>query len=136
MLTALLASVEKVPIKARRVAALLDQLELDVARIGERDRQMRDVVALASVAVAGERQAIGIKPRPDAAHLDPVPHRLVDIAHDDADLPHLAKNPAHTCILPSVLELLPCCGDWPSKLADDARARLIVKSRVRVKNLR
>jgi hypothetical protein len=26
-------------------------------------------------------------------------HCLVDVAHDDADLPHLAKNPAHRVFL-------------------------------------
>jgi phosphoribosylamine---glycine ligase len=95
VLSPFLAGIDEIPIQARRPAALLDQFELDVARIGERDRQMRDVVGLALIAVRGQRQLVGIEPRADAAHLNPVLHRLVDVLDDDADLPHVAENPAH-----------------------------------------
>src|SRR5580704_11621058 len=71
MLRALVAGVDEIPVEARRLAALLDQFELDVAGIGQRDRQMRDAVRRAFVAVAGQRQLVGVKPRADAAHLDP-----------------------------------------------------------------
>jgi len=38
VLAAFFAGVQKIPVEAWRLAALLDQFQLDVARIGERDR--------------------------------------------------------------------------------------------------
>src|SRR4029077_18200445 len=42
----------------------------------------------ALVAEFNQGQLLGVEPRADPAHLYPVAHRLLDIAHDDPDLPH------------------------------------------------
>src|SRR5436189_266868 len=36
-----------------------------------------------------------IEPRADAAHLDPVAHRLLDVADDDPDLAHRPEQSTH-----------------------------------------
>ena len=55
MLHALMPSGEEVAIHAGRIAALLDQLKLHIARVGQGDGDVRVVVATADVSVAGDR---------------------------------------------------------------------------------
>jgi hypothetical protein len=85
---------EKIAVEARAVAALLDQLELHIAGIGQRHRHP-DVVDPSLVAELGQWQLLGIKPRADTAHLDPMAHRLFDVADDDPDLAHRPEQAAH-----------------------------------------
>src|SRR4029077_12005740 len=91
MLPALVAGREKLAIHARHLVALLDQLELHVAGIGERDGQVNVIVALTFVPEAVERQFLGEVPGADAADFDPVAHRLVDVVYDKAHLPQRTK---------------------------------------------
>src|SRR6266851_650120 len=90
----LVAGGEKVAVEARAVAALLDQLQLHVARIGQGHRHP-DVVGPALVAELGQRQLLGVEPRTDAADLDPMAHRLLDVADRDPDLAHRSEQAAH-----------------------------------------
>src|SRR5215469_4305521 len=99
MLHPLVAGGEKIAVEARHIVALLDQLELHIARIGKCDRHP-EIVGPASIAEFIQWQLLGIEPRADPAHLYPVAHRLLDIAHDDPDLPHRPEQPAHR-LLPS-----------------------------------
>src|SRR5207302_1530340 len=94
VLHALMPGGEEIAIEARAVAALLDQFELHVAGIGEGHRHP-DVVNPALVAELGQWQLLGVKPRADAAHLDPMMHRLLDVADDDPDLAHRSEQAAH-----------------------------------------
>src|SRR5438270_2105137 len=94
VLHSLMAGAEKISVEARAVAALLNELQLHVAGIGERDRHL-DVVDSSLVPELAQRQLLGIEPRADAAHLDPVAHRLLDVADDDPDLAHRSEQSAH-----------------------------------------
>jgi hypothetical protein len=78
---------QKIAVHARRIVALLDQLELHVPGIGQRDCQMNAIVALLFVPEAVQRQLLGDIPRTNPADLDPVAHRSVDVAHDKPHLP-------------------------------------------------
>src|SRR6185369_10719471 len=91
---------EEVAVHAGRLATLLDELELNVARVGERDRHMDVVVARAAIAEFGDGKLVGVEPRADAAHVDPVLHRRLDVAHDDSDLTHLAEQTTHQSAVP------------------------------------
>src|SRR5436305_2723273 len=94
VLHSLMAAREKIAVEAGAVAALLDELQLHLAGIGERDRHL-DIVDPAFVAELAQRQLLGIEPRADAAHLDPVAHRLLDVADDDPDLAHRPEQSTH-----------------------------------------
>src|SRR5256885_2798949 len=94
VLHSLMAAREKIAVEAGAVAALLDELQLHVAGIRERDRHL-DVVDPSLVAELAQRQLLGIEPRADAAHLDPVAHRLLDVADDDPDLAHRPEQSTH-----------------------------------------
>src|ERR1700756_5123056 len=95
VLQALVPSRKELAIHRWLIVALLDQLELHVPGIGQRNRQMNIVVALLLIPEPVERQFLGDVPRADAAHLDPVAHRLIDVAHDKAHLPQWAEQSAH-----------------------------------------
>src|SRR4029079_3062882 len=82
-------------IHARRFAALLDQLELHIPRVGQGDRDVRVVVAPDGVGEARDCQAVGVEPGSDAADFHPMAHRGFDIAHDDAHLTHITEQTAH-----------------------------------------
>src|SRR3990172_2205844 len=84
---------QEVTVHAGGIAALLDQLDLHVTRIGERDREVNAVVACPAVGESGQQQSVDVEPGPDAADLDPVAHRRVDIAHHVTDL---AQGPEQT----------------------------------------
>src|SRR6516164_10969315 len=103
MLHPLVTRGEEIAVEARHIIALLDQLELHIARIGKCDRHP-EIVGLASIAEFIQWQLLGIEPRADAAYLNPVAHRLLDVAHDDTDLSHRSEQPAHH-LLPSRSEL-------------------------------
>src|ERR1700681_203229 len=94
MLHPLMTGGEEIAVEARHVIALLDELELHIARVGERDRHL-EIVGPALIAEFIQWQLLGIEPRADAAHLDPVAHCLLDVAHDDPDLPHWPEQPTH-----------------------------------------
>src|SRR5690348_10496805 len=106
MLHSLVAGGEEIAVEARNIVPLLDQFELHVPRIGEGDRHL-DVISPALVAKLGHRQLLGIEPWPDPADLDPVAHRLLDVANDDADLTHRSEQTAHPLLLLVGLELAP-----------------------------
>ena len=91
MLHPLVPGGEKITVHAWRVAALLDQFDLHIARIRQRDRHVNVVVALAHIGERGHRQPVRIEPRPDPADLRPVLHRRFDIAHHHADLAHIPE---------------------------------------------
>src|SRR5436305_14453118 len=94
VLHSLMAAREKIAVEAGAVAALLDELQLHVAGIRERDRHL-DIVDPSLVAEVAQRQLLGIEPRADAAHLDPMMHCLLDVADDDPDLAHRPEQSAH-----------------------------------------
>src|ERR1051325_247823 len=94
VLHSLMAGGQEVAVEARAVAALLDQFELYIARIGESDGYP-DVVDPPLVAELAQRQLLGIEPRADAAHLDPMMHRLFDVSDDNPDLAHRPEQSAH-----------------------------------------
>src|SRR6266851_1957476 len=108
---------EEIAVEAWGFAALLDQFELHIARIGEGGRDL-DVVAAALVAELVHRQLLGIKPRADAADLDPMAHRLVDVAHDDPDLTHRPEQAAHRFLPPQLGVSLGRLGHCVAHLAD------------------
>src|SRR5262249_10818178 len=112
MLHPLVAGSEEIAVKARHIVALLYQLELYIAGIGKRDRYF-EIITLALVAEFIHGQLLGVEPRADAAYLGPVVHRLLDIAHDDPDLPHRPEQPAHRP-LPSGLNRVPLWRYCPS----------------------
>src|SRR6516162_6512550 len=87
MLHPLVAGGEEIAVEARHIVALL-----------------LEIVGPASIAEFIQWQLLGIEPRADAAYLNPVTHRLLDVAHDDPDLPHRSEQPAHR-LLPSQSEL-------------------------------
>ena len=101
MLHALVPGGEEVAIHAGRATALLDQLELNIPRVGQGDGDVHVIVAPAGVGEAGDRQAVGVEPRSHAADLHPVAHRGFDVAHDDAHLTHVSKQTAHLQSSPS-----------------------------------
>src|SRR5262249_32729724 len=103
MLHPLVAGGEEIAVEARHIVALLDQLELHIARIGKGDRHL-EIVGPPSIAEFIQLQLLRIEPRADAAYPSPVMHRLLDVAHDDPDLPHWSEQPAHR-LLPSRSEL-------------------------------
>src|SRR5438105_4207268 len=107
VLQALVTRREKFPIHARRIVALLDQLELHVAGIGQRYRQMDVVMALLLIPEAVQRQFFGDVPWADPADLDPMAHRLVDIAHHE---PHLPQRPEQSAHRRSFLAQMPYLG--------------------------
>jgi hypothetical protein len=86
---------EEVAAHRRMVRALLDQLDLHLAGIRQCDRQVDVVIALAAIAERRQRQALGIEPWTDAAHLDPMPHRSLDVGDDIAHLAQRSEQPAH-----------------------------------------
>src|SRR5262249_54700063 len=65
----------------------------------KRDRYF-EIIDPALVAGFIHGQLLGVEPRADPAYLYPVAHRLLDIAHDDPDLPHRPEQPTHH-LLPS-----------------------------------
>ena len=81
---------QEVAVHARRLAALLDQLDLHVARVRERDRHVKVVVADAAIAEGCQRQSVDVEPRSNTADIDPMAHRRVDIAHH---ITHLTQRP-------------------------------------------
>jgi hypothetical protein len=95
VLHALMPGGEEVAVHARGFAALLDQLDLHVAGIGQRDGDVNVVVALAQIGEGRHRQPVRVEPGPDAAHFGPVLHRCLDVAHHDANLAHISEQPAH-----------------------------------------
>jgi len=95
MLHALMARGEEVAIHAGSVAALLDQLELDVPGVGQGDGDMHIIVTVPGVREGGDGQAVRVEPGSDAADLNPVAHRGLDVAHDDAHLTHVSEQTAH-----------------------------------------
>jgi hypothetical protein len=46
------------------IGSLLDQFDLHLARVGQRDGQVDVIVAFAAIAERRQRQAIGIEPGP------------------------------------------------------------------------
>src|SRR5215469_4393577 len=103
MLHPLVTGGEEIAVEARHIIALLDQLELHIARIGKCDRHL-EIVGPASIAEFIQWQLLGREPRADVAYLNPVAHRLLDVTHDDPDLPHRSEQPARR-LLPSRSEL-------------------------------
>ena len=95
MLHALVSAGEEVAIHAGSAATLLDQLELHVPRVRQGDGDVDVVIAPTSIGETGDRQAVGVEPGSDAAHLHPVAHRGFDVAHDDAHLTHVSEQTAH-----------------------------------------
>ena len=95
VLQPLVAGGQEVAPHAGGVAPLLDQLDLHVPGIGERDREVNAVVARAAVAEGGQRQPVDVEPRPDPADLDPVAHRRLDVAHHVPHLAQRSEQPAH-----------------------------------------
>ena len=77
---------EEVSIHAWRIAALLDQFQLHVARVRQGNRDMNAVVSLASIAELRDGKLVGIEPWTDTADFDPMLHGALDVAHDDPDL--------------------------------------------------
>src|SRR5262249_61516757 len=71
MLHALMPGGEEVAVHTRRTTALLDELELHVSRVGQCDRDVYIVVAPTAIREAGDEEAIGVEPGPDAADLYP-----------------------------------------------------------------
>lgn len=88
--------VEEVLVHRGSVVALLDQLDLDVARVSQGDTHFHGGVG-AAVAEIIRLHTVDIEPGADAV-FDPVVHGGVDIAHDVADLGDLAEFPAHDSI--------------------------------------
>src|ERR1019366_6879274 len=75
MLHPLASGGQKLPIHAGCLASLLDQLELHVTRIGQRDRRMQIVVSIPVIGEGGDHEFVGVKPRTDPADVSPVSHR-------------------------------------------------------------
>src|SRR5262249_44990382 len=100
MLHTLMPGGKEVAVHAGRLTALLDELELHVPGVGQSDRDVHLIIAPTAVREAGDREAIGVKPGPDAADLHPVAHCGFDVAHDDTHLTHVTEKTAHLCSSP------------------------------------
>src|SRR5215475_10377192 len=75
VLHALAPGSQEIAIHAGGIAALLDELELDIAGVRQRYGDVDVVVAPAGVGEASDGQTVGVEPRSDAANLHPVPQR-------------------------------------------------------------
>ena len=90
VLQALVTGGDEVAIQRRGVVALLDQLHLEIARIGKGERHVHRR-RLALVTKINERDVLEIEPRPYLQHLDPVPHGGFDVAYHETVLQNAAK---------------------------------------------
>ena len=75
-------------------------------------------------------EVCGVGPWFYTAQLYPVAHRLLDIAHDDPDLPHRPEQPAHR-LLPSGSKLNTPLGSAARRLAVAAASLIPVENRDR-----
>ena len=94
MLQALAVVAQKIEIHGRRVIALLDQLDLEIAGIGERDRKL-DGRFLAAIAEPVGLHPLDVEKRPDFQRLRPEAERGLDVAHDIAVLTDIAEKQTH-----------------------------------------
>jgi hypothetical protein len=85
--------IEELAVHRRRVVALLDELDLDITRVGQRDAQLNRGVD-AAVAEVIRLHPFDVEPRAHAVP-DPLLHRRLDVDHDIADLCDLTEDPAH-----------------------------------------
>jgi hypothetical protein len=85
--------IEELAVHRRRVVALLDQLDLDITRVGQGDAQLNRGVD-AAVAEVVRLHPFDVEPWPHPVP-DPPLHRRLDVGHDVADLRDLTKDPAH-----------------------------------------
>src|SRR5262245_22326915 len=99
MLHAFMACSEKVAIHAGRRAALLDELELHVTRVGQRNRDVNAIVARTAIAELCERELVSVEPGTHTADLNPMLHGGFDVAHNDTDLAQLAEKATHRYFL-------------------------------------
>src|SRR5882672_5123409 len=94
VLQAFAAGVEELLVHRGRIVALLDQLDLEIAGIGERHAHLHGGV-LAAVAEVISFHLVDIVPGSDAHHVDPVIHGGADIPHDISVLADCTKNTTH-----------------------------------------
>src|SRR6266849_5329696 len=99
---------EEVAIHRGRLVTLLDQFNLQGARIGERNRDVhrRGRTLIPEVL---NRGVLDVEPWSDAQHLDPVPHGRRDVTYDIAILGNGPDDTDHdlilsrSCVMPSAL---------------------------------
>src|SRR3954453_16204304 len=112
VLEAFVAGLEEFPVQRRRVVALLDQLDLEVAGIGQRDAHL-DGGVLAAMAKPVGRDAVHVVPGTDAHYLDPVLHRGVDVPDHITVLAYRAEDAAHArAPLVSLITSVQCPRPW------------------------
>src|SRR5712691_12055046 len=89
---------EEVAIHRGRLVTLLDQFNLQGARIGERNRDVhrRGRTLIPEVL---NRGVLDVEPWSDAQHLDPVPHGRRDVTYDIAILGNGPEDTTHGLIL-------------------------------------
>ncbi len=80
-----------------RIVPLLDQFDLEIARVGERDADFC-LGGFAAIAEPVHLHALDIIEGADAQHLGPMLQCGFDVAHDIAVLADLSENPAHGAI--------------------------------------
>src|SRR5262249_49968295 len=90
---------QEIPPHAGCRAPLLDQLELDIAGVGEGDGQMDTVVSHAPIAECGHGEPVRVVPGPDAAHVHPVAHRRLDVADHESHLAQRSEQNTHVDLL-------------------------------------
>ena len=78
MLQPLVASLQEVPVERGGIVVLLDQLDLQIARIGQRHREIQRA-RFTLVAETFNRNGLHLEPGADAQHLAPVIHRGFDM---------------------------------------------------------
>ena len=90
---------QEIEIHGGRIVALLDQFDLQVVGIGERDREL-DRRIDAAIAEPVHLDPLDVEERADPQRLRPEAQRGFDVAHDIAVLADLAEKPAHRILLP------------------------------------
>ena len=89
-----LTGVEKLLVHGRCVVPWLDEFDLEIAGIGQRDAHLDAGVHTAMTEPVG-LDPVDVEPWPDAHHVDPVVHRGADVAHDISILTDSAKDATH-----------------------------------------
>jgi hypothetical protein len=83
---------EEILAKTRRVVALLDELELQIARVGQGYTEL-DVSAIATILEVGDPNRLGIEPGTDTERY-PMGHGGLYVADDVAVLARRSKDAA------------------------------------------
>src|SRR5262249_50216823 len=100
MLATLPTREQEISIGARTIVVLLHELDLELTRVAERERDARRRRGLAAVSPVFRDQVPHDEERAHSECLRPVAERAVEVAHHESQLTHFSEEPAHVFVLP------------------------------------